>query len=474
MQGPFQIAGGFDEYPERVTGSQRTINMYVENNVGTQEFWLKSMAGFDEIVTAVSGTGRKIYSETDVTYVVIKDKFYSLSGSVLSTLGTLTTLVGDVSFSHNNADQIIMVDGAKGWIWDTVATTFTEITAAGFPTSPTFVLYLDGYFITNEEDSPKWHVSALNDGLTWDALNFASIQSKPDTLIGGATLHRRIYLFGRRSTEVWFNAGLAGFPFERDNNLLLEYGCAAPSSIASGYEMVVWLAEHENSTYTVRMTTGGNPQRISIESLEDAMDGYSVVDDAYGNIYQQEGHTFYELTFPTENITWVFDSNTGLWFERQMENGDMFKAISYGQKTNEIIMLAHDDATVYSLNKRYKTYGTENIRRERITKQFRDKTAKKIRINKFTASILPGVGNLSNEEDPKLWMATSRDGGFVYGNLLQATLGKIGERNAIARWHRLGTSGGIKGGDWIFKFVYSGETDFLLGNGIIDYEVLND
>ncbi len=474
MQARIPISGGYNEYKERWTGTERTINMYGELNEANKLLWLKSNFGFDLVTSAPSGTGRDFYSESGLTFVTIRDVFYQFDGTNLSPLGTLLTLTGQVSYSHNNANQIILVDGSKGYIWNTLATTFTQIGAAGFPNLPEFVLFLDGYFIVNEGGTAKWHVSALNDGTSWDALNFAFIQSKPDTLIAGAVLHRRLYLFGTRSTEVWFNAGLTGFPFERDNNLLLEYGCAAPASVVQGYDMICWLAASENNTYSIKITTGGVPITISTHAIEEKFDDFDTVSDVYGNLYKEDGHIFYELTAPTENVTFRYDFSTQLWFEREMENGDRYKARSYGHLGNKLYFSSYDDSSVNIIDKNQYMHGTENIRRERISAAFQEKNDKKIRINKLMLDILPGVGNLTNEEDPEIWMFISKDGGFVYGNGIKATLGKIGERNAIARWHNLGTSGGIKGGNWVFKFIYSGETPFMMGDAIIDYDVLED
>ena len=38
--------------------------------------------------------------------------------------------------------------------------------------------------------------------------------------------------------------------------------------------------------------------------------------DAVAYSYQQDGHTFYQITFPTGNETWVYDVSTQLWHQR--------------------------------------------------------------------------------------------------------------------------------------------------------------
>ena len=44
--------------------------------------------------------------------------------------------------------------------------------------------------------------------------------------------------------------------------------------------------------------------------------------DDGGYTYQQDGHSFYMLTFPTVSKTWCYDTSIGIWHERaSFENG---------------------------------------------------------------------------------------------------------------------------------------------------------
>src|SRR6185295_7462746 len=56
--------------------------------------------------------------------------------------------------------------------------------------------------------------------------------------------------------------------------------------------------------------------RVSNFAVEFAMEGYTTVSDANVFSYQEGGHTFYVLTFPTENVTWVYDLSTQQWHQR--------------------------------------------------------------------------------------------------------------------------------------------------------------
>ncbi|MFE1676613.1 hypothetical protein ACFMJE_18460, partial [Acinetobacter baumannii] len=66
----------------------------------------------------------------------------------------------------------------------------------------------------------------------------------------------------------------------------------------------------------VYRAVGYTGKRISTHAIEYAIQSYSTITDAIAFTYQQEGHSFYVLTFPTADKTWVFDVSTELWHER--------------------------------------------------------------------------------------------------------------------------------------------------------------
>jgi len=88
------------------------------------------------------------------------------AGSV-SFLGTLiNTFTGYVGIDANTF-QVIFVDGVNGYIWDTMANTFTEITDTSFPAQPIDVCYLDGFFVVADGGTNNFQLSSFNQGLVW-------------------------------------------------------------------------------------------------------------------------------------------------------------------------------------------------------------------------------------------------------------------------------------------------------------------
>jgi hypothetical protein len=104
---------------------------------------------------------------------------------------------------------------------------------------------------------------------------------------------------------VFGNSGAADFPFERINGSIIQYGCAAKHSPAQFDNSVLWLGDGHEGAGIVWRAQGYNPVRISTHALENEFRSYATVADAQGYVYQQNGHTFYVLTFPTAGKTWV-------------------------------------------------------------------------------------------------------------------------------------------------------------------------
>lgn len=97
-------------------------------------------------------------------------------------LGSSTGYVG----IDANTYQIIIVDGVKGWIYDTIAQTFKQITDSGFPSTPIDVCYLDGYFVVATGGTNNFQLSQFNQGMVWSGTTQAV--TVPTTIANKLTL----------------------------------------------------------------------------------------------------------------------------------------------------------------------------------------------------------------------------------------------------------------------------------------------
>jgi hypothetical protein len=106
------------------------------------------------------------------------------------------------------------------------------------------------------------------------------------------------------------------------NGAFIQHGCAAKYSVAQMGDALFWLSQDKQGGNVVLKGQGYQAERISTHAIEVAIASYAVKSDAIGYTYQQEGHQFYVLTFPTADRTWVYDLVTGEWHERVWLDSD--------------------------------------------------------------------------------------------------------------------------------------------------------
>jgi hypothetical protein len=298
----------------------RMVNMFPEAvpEAGKEPAFLMRAPGLKLLATVGAGPIRGLWQLGGYMYVVSGNTLYKVNSSYSATaIGTIANSPNPVSISDNGT-QIFIAANPQGYIYDTGTSVFQQI-GGDFPGAVT-VGYLDGYFVFNEPNSQKFWVTALLDGTSVNALDFASAEGSPDGLVGLIVDHREVWLFGTNSVEVWYNAGLLDFPLQRIQGAFNEIGCAAAYSIAKMDNCVFWLGQDARGNGIVYRGQGYTGQRISTHAVEWQIQQYETLSDAIGYTYQQDGHSFYVLIFPTANTTWVFDVATGAWYERAAWN----------------------------------------------------------------------------------------------------------------------------------------------------------
>ena len=295
----------------------RLINMYPESTPdgGKTAAYFQRVPGILTYVTlGVTGYIRGMWVVKGVLYAVAGSQLISITTTNTSVIGTGITGTGPVSMVDNGT-QIFIAANPDGYIYNINTTAFAKINDFDFPGAVT-VGYINGYFVFNEPNSQRVWVTELFDGSSIDPLSFASAEASPDNVVALIVDHKEIWIFGNNSTEVWYDAGQPDYPLAPIQGAFLETGCVAPYSVAKMDNSVFWLGTDARGFGMVYRARGYQPQRISTHAIEYAIQSYGTLSDAIGYTYQQDGHMFYVLTFPTANVTWVYDASTQMWHQR--------------------------------------------------------------------------------------------------------------------------------------------------------------
>jgi hypothetical protein len=308
----------------------RMVNLFPEviPEGGKEAAFLNRAPGLNFLQTVGTGPIRGLWAhQTNGSdfFVVSGNGFYKLTGlNATPTLLGAVAGTGPVSIADNGTQLFIAANGPS-YIYNEVTNVFAQITDPDFAGAVT-VAYLDGYFVFNQPNSQIIWVTQLLDGTSVDPLDFASAEGSPDGVVGLIADHRELWVFGTDSVEVWYDSGAADFPLQRIQGAFNEIGCVSAYTIAKMDNGLFWLGTDARGQGIVYRANGYTGVRISTHAIEYAIAQYGNISDAIAYTYQQEGHAFYVLTFPSGNATWVYDVATQAWHERAgFDNGEFMR-----------------------------------------------------------------------------------------------------------------------------------------------------
>lgn len=444
---PIPFCGPAYESDSLNINAQTCKNLYPEINQSDSKsvVALKATPGLKLWVTLTGGGAiRGLYTASN-------NRFFAVCGNTLSEVtsdgtitvrGTISTLEGIVRMSDNGID-LIVVDGAgdQGWTLTLADNTFAQITDSSYP-GGSHVSFLNQRYIINKPGTQQFYWSDLADGTTWDASNVASAEGTPDQVNSLITLGSELWVFGPQSYEVFYDTGTTFARIQGSHN---DIGCVAPDSLARSDTSVFWLGGDDSGWGKVFINQGYRPLRVSNHAIEQTIQRYSKIDDAIGYCYQQLGHDFYVLNFPTANTTWVYDMTTNMWHERNYtdsnDNQLMHRGIVQDFFNGEVYVGDWLSGNIYELDPDTYTDNGDEIHRERacphIWNNLDRAYYRTLQVDVEAGVGLSGDGQGSN---PQVMLDWSNDAGHVFGNEQFMSIGKLGEYKIRAKRNRLGSS----------------------------------
>jgi len=422
----------------------RLVNLFPEivPEAGKEPAFLNRAPGLKLEVAVGNGPIRGLWVLGGNLYVVSSSQLYKVTPAYAVTLIGSVTGTGPVSIADNGTQLFVACNGPS-YIYNSLTNVFQQITDPDFPGAVT-VGYLDGYFVFNEPNSQKIWVTSLLEGTQVDPLDFASAEGSPDGVVGIIVDHGQLWVYGTNSIEVWYNSGNADFPFSRIQGAFNELGCAAAYSLAKMDNGLFWLGKDARGQGMVYRANGYSGQRISTHAIEWHIQQYGDLSDAIGYTYQQDGHSFYVLIFPSADTTWVYDVATQAWHERAgFANGDFTRHRSNCQAffNNKVLVGDYQNANVYSFD--LDDY-SDNGSIQKWLRSWRalptgQNNLKRTAHHSLQLDCESGTGlNLGQGSDPEVMLRWSDDGGHTWSNEHWVSIGKIGEYYRRAIWRRLG------------------------------------
>lgn len=436
-----------------IADAQKCVNLFTEANPSDSPFPVTyyPTPGTRLLTTCpVTGPVRAAYIASNGNfYVVVANKVYTVSSAYVWTLlGTIGSNTGFVSMKDNTLCCVIVDGSSSGWVIKLSDNSFGSISSTNFFGANT-VDYLDTYLIFNRPNTNQFYFTYSNatyammvGGTGFDPLDIAAKTGGNDNIIGLHVMHRELWLIGEWTSEVWFDAGAADFAFQTMPGAFVEHGCQAAGSIAKYDLALYWLGQDLAGNSIIFRGAQYQVTRISTNAIENEISNYSQKEDAIGFIYQQEGHIFYCLTFPTANATWVFDIIQQHWHKRAWMdtsgNLNRWRPNCFAPFNNQLIVGDYENGNLYGLDLDYYLDNGDPIVRIRSFPHLTQENDRMVHRNLIAAMEVGDEMDTSTNDQHYAGLSWSDNAGRSFGTPVLQTIGATGEYLTSMQWNRLG------------------------------------
>jgi hypothetical protein len=387
--------------------------------------------------------------------------------------GTLNQVPGAYVGMANNGSQIAIFDGVYAYIFDTGPGTLTDITASlpwvttpGTDLAGDSVTFLDGRFIARRPNTGQFYISELYDGLTWGALDYATAEQSPDGLIAVMADKGNLALIGNYSIELWSNVGDPVFPYQRINASPTDGGLAARWSLQKCKSSLTGLFRNRAGALSVCILDGYQLLPISDFDMDYIINGYGTTGDAVGYSYVMNGRQFYQISFPTEEKTWLYDFETQCWSQLKSQYSNRHYGDIGTAYAGYHFISDYRNGKIYYLDVNNYTDNGDTIEREIVGTHLTVPSGNYSTIRRLRVDCETGTGTATL--NPQLMLSISRDYGHTFGQGLWVNMGKVGEYMKRCEWRRLG-----RARDWVFKLRMTDNAKFAIIGAVVEAMELN-
>ena len=355
--------------------------------------------------------------------------------------------------------QILIASSGIAYVYDLTTLTLTPV-AALVGVNIAKVDFCDGYFIALIANTNTFRISTLFDATLWDPLDEAVVSVFSGNLVSLKVDHREIWVWSEFAATVYYNNGDTDFPFAVNPSAsVIEGGIAAINSVVKLDNTLFWIGKDERGRGMVWRAAGYTPARVSDHAFEFEISQYDQISNAVAYGYQDQGHSFYQIFFPTAIVrpdkttsaTWDYDVATGKWHQRGFWDTVLAEYEAHHSYNHIFFLNKHlvgdwQSGTIYEMSIDLVDDNGALIRRARRAPHIssEQKWAFHSQMQVFLESGLGPVPPLLDgagvARQPIVNLRWSDDGGHTWSDDHATGAGKSGDYKVRAMWRRLGRS----------------------------------
>ena len=271
------------------------------------------------------GADRGIIAEgpNQLLYQVTGSSLYSVdTGGNALFLGNISNDPNPVVMATDSTQLIICTGGNPSAYVYTVAAGLQEITDTDLDTTKS-VAFLDSRFIYDQPNG-YFVASALNDGTDINSLDFAQAEALPDDIRRVFSLNQLLYLFGEKTTEVWFTSGTGRPPLDRQT--VLQHGICGTYAVDAIDGAIYFIDGNRRPGVIV----GSQFSPLYVPAIGEAWANFGVDDFTTARVscYSLHQENFVDFIFPDQGVIWTHHVVSGSWFEKDFVTTNVVQAFN--------------------------------------------------------------------------------------------------------------------------------------------------
>lgn len=439
--------------------AQVLINFYrehIESEMGKSRFALYPSPGLSLYTTlGLTGPVRAIYPINNRVFAVLGNTLYEIAmpGGALTNRGTISTSSQPVSIA-GGPTYLLIVSNGVAYTYKLDTNTLTALGGGNFNGTPLQAAWCQNFFLVLLANSQQWQASAPGDPTTWSGTSISGTPPFADNITAFIENAGYVWTLGPRQSQVWHNAGTFPFPFATVQGGQIVQGCAAMWSAARLDNSIFWLGSDDRGGGIVWRANGFTPLRVSNHAIEYALQSYATISDAIGYAFQDQGHSFYHLYFPTANVSWRYDVEMNEWHQvgywSPLKNPQTGFEAHHSQchaYANGVHLVGDwSSANVYAMSINNLTDAGNPIRRVRRAPHISTEQERifhhslQVDFETGLGPIPPLLDGAGNARGPQAMLRWSDDGAHTWSNEHWKDCGQGGSYLTRAIWRRLGVS----------------------------------
>lgn len=461
----FPIATAQGGHKSKQFSSEQSRNVIMIASETSGKIAVEGFPGL-KLVSSGSGADRGDTVMAEVRYVINGSALYKESVS-----GARTNLgaVGgsDRAIFANDGTNLYFTANNLLYKYDGAALTTISQSVV---TNPSSIAYINRTFIITG-DNGLFATSNAGDGDTYNALNYAEAETRPDPLLRAYEYSQLIYMAGSKTIELHRYSGTGNPPTTRQDTALVNVGIAGKHAITNTDQYLYFLGDDRKAYRCV----GASYKAINTSGISYIIESMADASDCIASSVDIQGQSFVLFKFPSSGETLIYSEQNNYW--TQLSSGTDKDATEswYGNSVTRCyeknLVTDYRNGNTYELDADTYTDNGDTVLHVIVPSSFNAESIGgygRIITKQMFINMQVGVGLASGQgSDPVFICQYSNDGGMTYAGDAWVDIGIAGDHtkrvqfDGFANGYEVRTR--IMWSDPVPVTIWGGEIDIVPG-----------